>query len=93
MNNNTKVVVALLAGLAAGAALGILFAPDKGSVTRKNLADKGKDAADDLKNKYNSAIDALTSKLETVKNEGLNYYEEGKDLAQNDKQNVSNTIK
>jgi gas vesicle protein len=39
MNDNTKVVVALLAGLAAGAALGILFAPEKGTETRDKLSE------------------------------------------------------
>ena len=37
MNDNTKVIVALLAGMAAGAALGLLFAPESGDETR----DKG----------------------------------------------------
>jgi gas vesicle protein len=53
MNDNTKVVVALLAGLAAGAALGILFAPDKRrrnprqtlSESLKNLGDSIKETA------------------------------------------------
>lgn len=85
-----KVVLGALAGLATGAILGILFAPEKGSVTRKNIADKGKNTADDLKNKYNDLIDKLTSKLETVKKDGLNYYEDGRDLA---KKNLENAVK
>ena len=49
MNNNSKTVLALLAGLAAGAVLGILFAPDNGSETREKLADSLKDITDSVK--------------------------------------------
>ena len=44
-----KVLLGLLAGVAAGAILGILFAPDKGSKTRKQILDKGEEFAGSIK--------------------------------------------
>jgi gas vesicle protein len=57
-NNNTgKIIGALLVGAAIGGALGILFAPNKGSVTRKKLFSKGEELKDTLKEKYNGLLD------------------------------------
>ena len=41
-------------GAAAGLITGILFAPDKGSETRKRIADGGQRVADNLKETLNS---------------------------------------
>ena len=43
MNNTTKSIIAFAAGTAVGAALGILFAPEKGEELRKKIADTAKD--------------------------------------------------
>ena len=59
MSDNTKVVVALLAGLAAGAALGILFAPDKGEETRDKLSESLKNLGDSIKETAAAELDNL----------------------------------
>ena len=61
--DTSKMIGALLIGALAGAALGILFAPDKGSVTRAKLAGGAKDLAEDVKQKIKNEIQALRSKI------------------------------
>ena len=64
-----KVLLGTLAGLAAGALLGVLFAPEKGSVTRTKIGKKGEDYADAVKDKFNDFIDNVNEKFDTVKDE------------------------
>jgi len=59
MKDNSKVFVALLVGLAAGAALGILFAPDKGNETRDKLSESLKNLGDSIKETASKEIDNL----------------------------------
>ncbi|MFI5451575.1 YtxH domain-containing protein [Pedobacter sp. UC225_61] len=66
MSDNSKVVVGLLAGLAAGVALGLLFAPDKGSETRDKLSQSLKDFGDSIKDKAADEINNLNSLKDKV---------------------------
>ena len=52
--NSGKAILGVLAGLAVGAILGILLAPDKGSKTRRQILNKGEDYVDGVKEKYES---------------------------------------
>ena len=53
-DNTGYIAVALVAGLAAGAVLSLLFAPERGSKTRKIIGDKALDIADTTKDRYAS---------------------------------------
>ena len=75
MANSGKILAALLVGAAAGAALGLLFAPDKGSETRKKMAGKASELTDEIKERYNKSKEAvndlkerMAGKTEEVKN-------------------------
>jgi gas vesicle protein len=59
MNDNTKVTVALLAGLAAGTALGILIAPEKGNETRDKLTDSLKKLGEAIRETIANEVDNL----------------------------------
>ena len=62
-----KILVGVLAGLAAGAVLGVLFAPDKGSLTRKKICKKGEDMTDDLKEKFDEFLNNISEKFDKAK--------------------------
>ncbi len=59
MNDNSKVLAAVLVGLAAGAALGILFAPDSGNETRDKLTESLKSLTDSIKETATAEIENL----------------------------------
>jgi gas vesicle protein len=74
-----QTLVGILGGVAVGAALGVLFAPDKGSNTRKNIAKKSTDAADKLKEKAESVVNAASDKYDSLVNKGKEAFEKGTD--------------
>jgi gas vesicle protein len=76
--STAKVLLGVLTGVAVGATLGILFAPDKGSSTRKKISKKGHDVAGELGDKFNEFIESLSQKFETIKEEATGLIENGK---------------
>lgn len=76
-NNSGKMIGALLIGAAIGGALGILFAPDKGSETRKKIAGKTNDLTDSLKDKFNTLLEEAKREFEAAKEKASEFAENG----------------
>jgi gas vesicle protein len=68
-----KLITGILAGAAAGAILGVLFAPDKGSETRAKIAQKGSELTDAVKEGYGKVAEAITSNYEAMKENAMEF--------------------
>jgi len=79
MNDNSKVLVGLLAGLAAGAALGLLFAPEKGSETRDRLSQSLKDLGDSIKDRAADEINNLAGLKDKIVSSVKNQLRQGEE--------------
>jgi gas vesicle protein len=60
MSDNGKILGALVLGAAAGAVLGLLFAPSKGSELVSKIKDNAEDLIDDLTSKIKEGKEALS---------------------------------
>lgn len=68
MNRTSKIITAFAAGAAAGAILGVLFAPGKGSDTREKIKDKAKQLSGDLEEKLCKAEQKIKDLKEEIEN-------------------------
>jgi gas vesicle protein len=75
--NASKVLLSFVAGAAVGAALGILFAPDKGIETRRKISEKSNDMAGSLKDNFNDFVDGIKEKFASAKDEAEEATEKG----------------
>lgn len=62
LNGTVKVISAVVVGALVGGALGILFAPEKGSITRRKLVDGSNDMAEELSKKMKDQAELLRQK-------------------------------
>ena len=62
-----KIILGILSGAAVGAAAGMLFAPKKGTETRKRIADKSNQYMTGTKDKFNDLSHNMSDKYDSVK--------------------------
>lgn len=67
MSNSGTTFLALLAGAAIGAGLGLLYAPDSGEETRRRLGDNARRTQDNLSRKYRETSSTLGDKAKRAK--------------------------
>ena len=68
-----KVILGVVSGIAVGAVLGVLFAPDKGSKTRRKILDTGKEYTDNLKEKFSDLYEDVSNKYENLLEDAKEY--------------------
>ncbi|MES2517442.1 MAG: YtxH domain-containing protein [Bacteroidota bacterium] len=89
MSNNTRVIAGIAAAAAVGAAIGFLFAPEKGADLRKKVKKNANTWADELlsaiqngKNNAQQLADEAQNKAKTWKNKAKEEIEDVTDLAE-----------
>jgi gas vesicle protein len=82
MSSSSKTLVAFLAGVATGAVIGILYAPDKGEVTRDRLSYRLSKYREQLEQLIADLIDGQELPDSLAKTEGKKVVDEARDKAE-----------
>lgn len=66
MSSTGGIIAGLLTGCAIGVGLGILYAPDKGDVTRKKVKAKAKEKADEIELAFEKSMKNMRDKMDEL---------------------------
>ncbi len=92
MKADSRAVLGFLAGAAIGAIAGILFAPDKGSETRRKISKKSSELGDSLKHSFNDFVDSVKESYSNLKHEGETLADKGKSEFKSLKNEVKSSL-
>ena len=100
MQNNGRIFLGIITAAAAGAVIGMLFAPEKGDDFRKKIGGSLNEWADELlkavqqgQTEFNKGKDNLMNQAEHLKNQAKNKVEGYKDEAQNAMNNAKDKVR
>ncbi len=71
--NSGKLLLGILIGAVAGAAAGLLLAPEKGSDIRDKISDLSEEYLDSISDKFDDLFENMSSKIGQLKNEASGF--------------------
>jgi gas vesicle protein len=89
---SSKILVGFLAGAAVGALAGIMWAPDKGSATRKKIAGKAGDISDSIRDSFSSLIQGVKDTYSSVQEDVDQLHEKATSTMNTAKKDVKNAM-
>lgn len=97
MTNNSKVVLGIVTAAAAGAVIGLLFAPEKGTELREKVRDTANGLASDFldviqrgRQQYAEVEEDIKDKAKELKSKAVGKYAEAKDRIEDEVSNAKN---
>jgi gas vesicle protein len=97
MTNNSKVVLGIVTAAAAGAVIGLLFAPEKGTELREKVRDTANGLASDFldviqrgRQQYAEVEEQVQDKAKELKSKVVGKYAEAKDRVEDEVSNAKN---
>jgi len=88
-----NILISVIIGSFIGAVLGVLFAPDKGETTRKQIAKKSDEYSDMVKTEFDDFVKTMRKKYETALDDTEQIISKGKAKAEELRNEVKKALK
>lgn len=91
--SKTNILVSVIIGSFIGALLGVLYAPEKGEKTRKQIAQKSDEYSDLVKSEFDDFVKSMRKKYESALDDTEEIINKGKTKAEELRNEVKKALK